>query len=231
MATKKEEQNFDSLKSVENVLGKSEMFIEKYQKQILYVVGGIILIVLLILAFRNWYLVPREEQAELKLSVCQQYFAVDSFRIALNGNGTGNCIGFRGVIDEYGLTRSSKLANAYAGICYYHLGDYNAAINYLGKFDGKDSNIYPATIGMIGDCYVELGKTDEAVHYFLKAAKTADNEAISPIYLKKAGVAYEALKQYDKAIDAYQQIKDNYFKSQEAMDIDRYIGRAQTLKK
>jgi tetratricopeptide (TPR) repeat protein len=228
MATKKEAQEPDNLKTVENVLSKSEALIEKYQKQILYGIGGLVLLVLIILAFRNWYLVPKETEAQNKMAICENYFAMDSFKIALNGDGTDNCIGFKGVIDEYGLTKSSDLANAYAGICYYKLGDYKSAVNYLNKFDAKDINVSPAVIGLIGDCYVELGKTEEAVKFFLKAGD-ADNELISPIFLKKAGIAYESLGKYDKAIEAYNKIKDKYFKSQEAADIDKYIGRAQTF--
>lgn len=230
MATKKEAQGPDNLKSVENVLSKSEAFIEKYQKQILYGVGGVVLLVLIVLAFRNWYLVPRETKAETKLAACQTYFATDSFQVALNGDGTENCIGFKGVIDEYGMTKSANLANAYAGICYYKLKDYNNAVKYLKKFSGKDLNITPTIAGLTGDAYVELGQVAEGVKYFLKAADSG-NEMISPIYLKKAGIAYESLGDYKKAVETYTNIKDGYPKSQEAADIDRYIARAQTLVK
>jgi len=230
MATNKGAQEPDNLKTVENVLSQSEAFIEKYQKQILYGVGIVVLVVLAILAFRNWYLVPRESKAETKLAVCQNYFAVDSFQVALNGDGTENCIGFKGVVDEYGMTNSANLANAYAGVCCYKLKDYNNAIKYLKKFNGKDLNIAPSITGLIGDSYVELGQVEEGIKYFLKAADV-DNEMISPIYLKKAAIAYESRGDYKKAVEAYTKIKDQYVRSQEAADMDRYIARAQALEK
>ena len=230
MATKKSANEPDNLKSVESVLSQSEAFIEKYQKQMLYGVGIVVLVVLAILAFRNWYLIPKENNAETKMAACQTFFAVDSFRVALNGDGTANCIGFKGVIDEYGMTKSADLANAYAGVCAYKLHDYNAAIKYLDNFSGKDINIAPSIVGLTGDCYVELGKTENAIKYFLKAAKS-ENDMVSPIYLKKAGIAYESLGDYKKAVETYTKIKDDYSKSQEAADIDRYIARAQALVK
>ena len=230
MATKKEAKGPDNLKSVESVLSKSEAFIEKYQKQILYGLGVIVLIVLIVLAFHNLYLVPREDRAQTKLAACQTYFAADSFQVALNGDGTENCIGFKGVIDEYSMTKASNLANAYAGICYFKLKDYANAIKYLKNFKGKDVNVAPTVIGLIGDAYVEQGKVDEGIKYFLKAADS-ENEMISPIYLKKAGIAYESLGDYKKAVEIYTTIKNKYVKSQEAADIDRYIGRAQALTK
>ena len=53
---------------------------------------------------------------------------------------------------------------------------------------------------------------------------------ISPIYLKKAGIAYESLKEYDKAVKAYETIKDKYASSMEASDIEKYIERASAQK-
>ncbi|MGC9151855.1 MAG: tetratricopeptide repeat protein [Microbacter sp.] len=218
----------DNLEHVETVLTKSEIFIEKYQKQIIYVVGVVVLIVLAILALRNWYIVPREKDAQNKLAVCQNYFAVDSFQVALNGNGTDQCIGFKGILDEYGWTKAGDLANVYAGICYYRLGDFKNAIQYLKKFHADDVNESHAVTGLIGDCYVNLGQTEEGIHYFLKAADT-QNDLVSPIYLKKAGIAYESLGKYKDALAIYTKIKEQYAQSQEASDIDRYIGRATVL--
>lgn len=228
MASKNTNNTPDNLQNVENVLTKSEIFIEKYQKQIIYAIGVVVLVVLAILAFRNWYMVPRENIAAEKLAVCQSYFAADSFQVALNGNGTDQCIGFKGIIDEYGWTKSGDLANVYAGICYYHLGDYKNAIHYLKKFDADDINESYAATGLIGDCYVNLGQTEEAIKYFLKAADS-QNDLVSPIYLKKAGIAYESLGKYKDALAIYSKIKEKYAQSQEASDIERYIGRATVL--
>ena len=53
---------------------------------------------------------------------------------------------------------------------------------------------------------------------------------VSPIYLKKAGLAYENLKEYGKAVEAYKSIKEKYYNSMEASDIDKYITRAAAAK-
>ena len=45
-----------------------------------------------------------------------------------------------------------------------------------------------------------------------------------------AFAAYNA-KKYDDAIKAYTSIKDKYFRSYQAMDIDKYIEQAKLLKK
>ena len=201
------------------------MFIEKYQKQIIYAVGAVVLVVLIALSFRNFYLQPREVAAENEMYKAQGYFAKDSFRIALEGRGSES-IGFKEIVSDYGITASGKLAAAYAGICYYKLGQYDNAIKYLSQFDGKDTYFSASVIGLTGDCYVEMGETDKAIKYFEKAADK-ENAVMSPVYLKKAGLVYESLNKPDKAEKEYTKIKDNYPKSPEASDIDKYIARVQ----
>ena len=135
------------------------------------------------------------------------------------------------IIDQYGNTKPGNLAKAYAGICYAKLGQYDQALENLKSFDASDDMISPAIIGLIGDCYVNMDNAKEGVTYFEKAANAADNEVISPIYLKKAGIAYESMQQYNDAVKVYTQIKEKYFNSMEAADIDKYIARATALAK
>lgn len=223
MASKKEKT--DELENVEHALTASEAFIEKYQKQILFVVAVVVLLVLAVIAFRNFYIQPREIEAENEMGKAQSMFAVDSFKVALEGDGN-NIIGFKEIVSEYGITNSGNLAAAYSGICYYKLGQYENAIKFLSQYDGEDNYFSIAVIGLIGDSYVELGETSKALNYFEKAAGYK-NEVLSPIYLKKAGIVNESLKKPEKALKAYTEIKDNYPKSNESADIDKYIARVQ----
>jgi tetratricopeptide (TPR) repeat protein len=223
--SKKEGKKHDELESVEHVLTTSEAFIEKYQKQILFAVGAVVLVVLFALSFRNFYLEPREIAAENEMYKSQTFFAADSFRVALEGDGVES-IGFKEIVSEYGITASGNLAAAYAGICYYKLEQYDNAIKYLSQFDGDDTYFTASVIGLIGDSYVELGETSKAVSYFDKAAKL-NNEIMTPIYLKKAGLVYESLNQPAKAEKKYVEIKEKYPRSQEASDIEKYIARVQ----
>jgi len=75
-----------------------------------------------------------------------------------------------------------------------------------------------------------MGNTDEAVSYFLKAAKEADDQMLSPIYLKKAGEAYLSIANFDKAIETFTQIKEKYINTPEAREADKYITQAELLK-
>lgn len=225
MATKEKETV-----EVEELVSRSELFIEKYSTKILVGIVAIIVIAGGIFAYRNLYLAPKQLEASAALFKGEQYFARDSFQLALNGNGA-DYAGFEAIIDQYGGTKAGNLAKAYAGICYFNLGEYEKALELLKSFSASDQMIAPAIVGKIGDCYVNMGNTQEGVSYFEKAAQAADNNVISPVYLKKAGFAYESLQQYDKAVKAYKTIKEKYYGSMEASDIDKYIARASALAK
>jgi tetratricopeptide (TPR) repeat protein len=222
---KNEKKKNDELENVQHALTSSEAFIEKYQKQILIGVGVIVLLVLVVLSVRNFYLEPREIAAENEMSKAQVAFATDSFRLALEGKGVQS-LGFKEIASEYGITSSGKLATAYAGICYYKLGQYENAIKYLSQFNGDDNYFTTTVIGLTGDCYIELGDKSKAISYFEQSAGK-ENAVISPVYLKKAGLVYESLNQPEKAEKAYTKIKEKYPKSSEASDIDKYLARVQ----
>ena len=219
--SKKEEQIQEN---VGNIISSSESFIEKNQNKILIGVGVVVLVVLAIMAFRNFYQEPREIAAENAMYKAQEYFAVDSFRVALEGDGA-NVMGFKEIASEYGITKSGNLATAYTGICYFKLGKYQDAVKYLSQYDGSDNYLKTSVVGSTGDSYAELGELDKAQSFYKKAI--AHKNELAPIYLKKAGVLYETKGEHAEAEKMYLLIKDNYSTSNEAYDIDKYLARVQ----
>lgn len=223
--SKKEVKNHDELESIQHALTTSEAFIEKYQKQILMAVAAVFLVILAVLGFQNYYIEPRQEAADNEMYKAQSLFAVDSFRVALEGNGA-QVMGFKEIASEYGITSSGNLAAAYAGICYYKLGQYENAIKYLSQYEGEDTYFTSTIIGLTGDCYVELNETSKAISYYEKAVGMK-NDVMSPVYMKKAGLVYESLNKPEKAEKEYKAIKEKYPRSPEAADIEKYIARVQ----
>jgi len=210
--------------NVGEIFSKSEKFIEAYKKYIIIAVAAVILIVVAILGIRQYYFLPKEKEAQAAIFPGENYLASQRWELALNGDGK-DYIGFLGIIDDYGTTKTAKLAKAYAGICFYHLNNPEDALVYLKKYKANDRIIAPVIKGLTGDCYVDLGDVAEGIKYFNKAASEAKSEFISPIYLKKAGIAYESISDYTNALKTYQTIKNKYPNSQEASDIEKYIER------
>lgn len=220
----------ERIENIESVISRSEAIIEKYQKQIIYGVIAIILIVGGVILYKNSYLKPQEEEALEQMAFAERMFEADSIQIALEGDG-GDIIGFRAIIEDYGMTESANLANAYAGICLYKQGKYDEAISYLEDFDGgKSVNIQPVIIGLIGDAYVEVGNNEKALDYFQKAID-ADNGFISPIFMKKKAIVLESNGDYKGAVEVYKAIKKDYPASTTAQDIEKYLVRAESMVK
>ena len=221
----KETKKQEELVNVEEVVNKSEAFLTKNKNTI---VGGIVAVVVVIAAvfcYNNYVKAPRELKASEALFQAEQLFRAGNFEQALNGDSLG-AMGFVTVADEYSGTDAGNLANAYAGMALAQLKKYEEAISYLNNFSGDDAMVAPAALGTMGNCYAQLGQNDKAASALMKAASMSDSHSLSPIYLLQAGQIYEELGQNDKAVEAYKQIKNKYFNSMQAYDIDKYIERA-----
>ena len=208
-----EQKKANEALNVEEALSQSEAFLIKNKKAIIGAVVAVIIIVAGIVMYKNLYAEPREEKAQAALFKGQEYFEADLYEQAYSG------------------TKAANLAKAYMGICYAHLGQYEAAVKALDSFSGKDQMIAPAMKGAMGNCYAQLGQLDKAASMLLSAADEADNNSLSPIYLQQAGEILVKQGKYDDAIKAYTKIKDKYFRSYQSMDIDKYIEQAKLLKK
>ena len=211
--------------ATEQTSHSSEALIDKYGKKILIGVAVVVLLSGGIYGYTH-FSKSRNEKAAESLFKCEQYFAADNYEKALNGDGQG-CTGLLKVIDEYGSTETGNLAKLYAGMSYAQMGKYQEAVTYLEKFSTcDDAMVSPAAIGMLGNCYAQLNQLDKATETLLKAAKKADNNSLSPVYLIHAGEIFESQGQNDKALDCYKQIKEKYIQSMQYGDIDKYIERA-----
>ena len=225
-----EQKNQNEHLNVEDALTQSEAFLVKYKNAIISGVVAVIIIVAGFIMYKNLYAEPREEKAQAALFKGQEYFEQDAFEQALNGDSIGYT-GFLKVADEYSGTKAANLAKAYAGICYAQLGKYEEAVKMLDSFNGKDQMVAPAILGAAGNCYAQLGQLDKAASTLLSAADKADNNTLSPIFLIQAGEILVKQGKYDDAVNAYTKIKDKYFQSYQAMDIDKYIEQAKLMKK
>lgn len=216
--------------------GGLEFFYEKNKKVITY--GGVaILAIAAIFSFYKFYWLPGEEkEAGNEVFFAQTYFEKDSFLVALNGGlnvqtseGPKTMMGFKDIAENYSATKTGRLANYYAGICLLRTGKFEEAIGYLEQYDGKDEMVAPVAIGAIGDANMELNKVDEAIKFYLKAAEQSTNAFTTPLYLKKAAFAYEQKANYTEALATYERLKNEYSKSTEAREVDKYIARVKTL--
>lgn len=218
------EDNFENL---EEALSKTEQYIEQNQKKLSIIAFAIILAAVAVFAYQKYYKAPLETRAQNQLFQAQRYFEIDSFNLALNGDE--NYPGFLDVIDEFGSTAAGNLSQYYAGISYLRIGEFEKAIDYLERFDSDDFLLSALSKAAIGDAYMELGDTKKAASSYMEASAFNTNDFTTPIYLQKAGIAYEMLGDYQKAVSAYETIEKDFSKSAEARDVEKYITRAKSM--
>ncbi|MGN6179208.1 MAG: tetratricopeptide repeat protein [Mucilaginibacter sp.] len=206
-------------------LGKTGSFVRENQKSLMFIVGAILVLAIGYLVYLKMYLAPREVTATNQMYVAQNFFEQKNWDKAINGDA--GYPGFKKIIEDYGSTKAANLAYFYLGIAYLNKGEYEKAIDNLTSYHGDDHMVAAEALGGAGDAYVELKNYDKAETYFKKAADKANNKFLSPFYLKKLGLVYEAENDYKSADETYKKIKTDYVSSPEAQNIDEYIARAE----
>lgn len=217
----------EKIHKVEEALGRTEQFIEDNQQTLIIVICAVIIIVLGYFGFKKFYLQPREKEAQSQMWMAEKYFEQDSLNKALNGDGTYP--GFLSIMDDYSMTKSANLAKYYTGVIYLKKGEFQNALDYLKRFKGRDVLVTSMAKGAMGDAYLELGDSEKALSFYLKAAEKYTNDFTTPVFLMKAAWTYEHLKKYEDAIKLFEQIRTEYPKSAEARGIEKYISRDKAL--
>lgn len=221
MAKQEIKQGDERLENVEEALSKTELWIEENQKT-LWTILGALLFVAVAIFFINKYAQKRNQAASDQIFHAEAAFEQENYDVALNGDG--NNPGFLDIISSYGSTKTGKLANYYAGICYMKQGNYTEAIEYLKKYTNNDQILSAMALGAIGDCYMELGDNASAASYYGKAARKNPNDFTSPMFLMKEGMTYEIMGNYAKALEAYKLLKKDFPLSNEAFEISKNIA-------
>ena len=197
---------------------------DKYGKQLSIALVAIIVIVGGFFAYRNLVSEPNEKQASEAMFRAEEYYRMDSARLALNGDQVN--AGFLKIISKYGSTKAGKLANFYAGSCYLKMGDFNNAVKYLKDFSSPVEQLQERAYGLLGDAYSEQNKKEEAAEQYKKAGTYFEkDELFSPEYLFRSGYLYESMGKTQDAIAMYKIIKDKYPASQRGAEIDKYLAR------
>lgn len=212
---------------------KIESWIQKNQKLLMGIIGGLILVVGAIFAYNKFVTEPNQDTAVNEMYQAQQYFtqatngvASDSlYNLALNG-GEGK-LGFLKIIEHYKGTDVANLSHYYAGISYLNLHKYKEAIAHLEKFKSDDEFVGPLATGAIGDAFAQNNQLEEALGYYEKAFAAKNNDLTTPRFLLKAGHVALALGKKNKASQYFTRIQNEFGGTTEAQNIEGYIGLTQ----
>lgn len=214
--TKKQETNV--VENVNDQLLTAGRKVQEHKNIILWIVGIIVLIGAFVIAYLFIYRNPRLNKS------WEEYSKVE---IQAMGNDSVAQAGYKKIVSKYGSDGAGTTAALQLGLSLYQNGKYEDAIKYLKEADIDEPVLKASTTRMIGDCYVNLKKYDQAIQYFDKAISQADkNPQLVPAILMKKANIYEEQKKYQQALDTYEQIKKEYPEFQYGLGMDAYINRA-----
>ncbi|MFH0893604.1 MAG: tetratricopeptide repeat protein [Bacteroidota bacterium] len=224
---KKENDKKNTTLNVELALSRTEQFVEKNKKIFIIVIAAIVLVIGGYFGYKKFYLEPKSQEAQEAMFMAEKYFAKDSLKLALKGDGVN--AGFIEIVDNYGMTPSGNLANYYAGICYLRLGQFQNAIDYLSEFDSDDQMLGPIALGGIGDANLELGNIDQAIEYYIQASEKSVNNFTTPIYLLKLAQAYETQAKFEDAIKIYERLRSEFVRTYEGREAEKFLARLKAI--
>ena len=211
MAKKHNNESVDT--NIES-LSKAEAFITKNNKKI---VAGVIVLVVAVAAIL-WYKAAQQKKDENG--------KIAHINVEHNDmNGVATLADFEAYFSEH-EGHTVGIASFEAAVCAYKEGDYNKAIKYFSEYKGEDAIFNARALACIADCHVELGNYEEAYKNYVAALETADNDLASE-YAFRAGLVAEKLGNNADALAMYNTVKEKYPSSPRAMEIEKYISRAE----
>ena len=209
-----------------DTLLKMESFWQKYSKQLLIGLAVIIIAIGGWYGYQSFVVQPKEDEAANIIFKAEADFRQDSLVRALKGNSETRSKGFLYVINNFSGTKAGNLAKYYAGICYLKTGDFNNAVKYLADFNTDAKQIQMMAYGALGDAYGELGKNDDAVASYKKAAATFDADQLNASeYLFRAGLKLETMGKNKEAVEVYKELKEKFPQTEKGYQADKYIYR------
>jgi predicted negative regulator of RcsB-dependent stress response len=200
---------------------KTEMFIEKYAKQIGIIFGAILLGVLGFFAYQQFVANPKNEEATLSYLASQKNLSEGKLEDAFGGKSAANP-GFKGTYDQFSGTSAGQLAAYNAGLLKFKEGKYQEAYDLLDKFSSDNKILMALKYGAMGDALANQNKNDDALAMLDKATSASDDLYTSYYFTRKAGILALALKKNDAA-KKYFSVIDEKYQDYDGGSSDAYI--------
>ncbi len=196
--------------------------IEKNRSVVLAGAAVVVIVVVAVVGF-SMLMAQRDKTAVDRMAGAVRAWESSDYRGAIDG--TDQFMGLSAVIEEYGSTRTGNLARYYAADAHFQLGEYDQALELFEAYDKEANHLGAAALAGEAAIHATRGENEEAGDLYRRAATIFTSDVTSPMYLLKAGQAYEAAGRAAEARRAYEQIRDDYATSQEARDIAFFLAR------
>ncbi|MCE2708705.1 MAG: tetratricopeptide repeat protein [Algoriphagus sp.] len=229
---KKQVQKPEQAELIENpeVLAQKLVPGEDFLKKNSKIVAGILIAAGVLIGgilFFQYTTETQNDKAQAEMFQAVYFFEQDSVDFALNGDGINK--GFLSIVENYPRTEAANLSHLYIGSIYLSQKKFEDALTHLEEFSSDDYLVQSKAYSLIGDANLELGKTEEAIAQYTKAARTHENKYMTPKYLAKLAVAQEEAGKIEDAIKTYAEIEEKYYESFEFALARKHKARLEGL--
>ena len=191
----------------------------KKLKMTTYIVGGILLLSILFFAYRQFIWKPANDDSKNSYWIGLNYAGMDSTNLAMEE--------FETAVNQYDGKIGGEVSQFLLGRQLMEQGEFEDALNELSSVNLKDTYLSSLVVKLQADCYSELKDYEKAANLYLEAAEINPNENTTPEILFSAGQCAEEINNFEKALECYQKIKDEYPSSTKGMSIEKYIARVE----
>ncbi len=191
-------------------------------KRITIIIGAAIVLIGGYIAYHQLVVVPGEVKAADSYYEGLNYASKDSTDAAIES--------LRPQVKKYDGYKGGELAQYTLGRQYMNKGEFKKALKELEDVDLDDTYNSVLVVGLQGDCQSELKKYKEALDLYQEAAEMDDNEFTTPMFLFKAATVAEELKDWAKAKENYEKIRDNYKMYYDQRQVEKYLSRVSNRK-
>jgi len=191
-------------------------------KRITIIVGAVVLLIGGYILYHQFVVVPGEEKAADSYYEGLNYASKDSTDAAIES--------LRAQVKKYDGYKGGEIAQYTLGRQYMNKGEFKKALTELEGVDLNDTYNSVLVVGLQGDCQSELKQYKEALDLYEEAAGMDDNEFTTPMFLFKAAMVAEELKDWEKAKENYEKIRDGYKMYYDQRQIEKYLARVSNRK-
>ena len=201
---------------------KKKIESNKKARLITYTIGGVLILVIGFLVYRQFIFNPANDKSKDSYWMGLNYAAKDSTDLAIEE--------LEAAVKNFDGKIGGENAQFVLGRQYMAKGEFKKALTQLEGVNLEDTYLSAMAVGLQGDCHSEMKNFEKAGAKYLEAAGLNENEMTTPMYLFKAGLVAEKLKDFEKAAECFTKIKDDYSAFGSQKSIEKYIARAASKK-
>lgn len=172
----------------------------------------------------NYYTGQQESEAQSLLSIAESYYMRGEYEAALYGDDFELTYGFEQIADEYSGTNAGNIANYYAAVSSYELGDIENALMFIEEFDVPEGILGVGPLSFHANLLLENESYEAAAQKYLQAAEWDQNETTTPLNMYKAAQAYYEAGNYERADELASDIIEEYPQSTQITGSQRLKG-------